>query len=60
MEISGQALTHSALAEFVNTLQDQEEIAEVKLQSTSENPYLADYAIAYQLSVRVNAPEGTR
>lgn len=60
MEISGQALTHSALAEFVNSLQDQEEIAEVKLQSTSENPYLADYAIAYQLSVRVNAPEGAR
>ncbi len=60
MEISGQALTHSALAEFVNTLQDQREIAEVKLQSTSENPYLSDYAIAYQLSVRVNAQEGAR
>lgn len=60
MEITGQALNHSALAIFVNDLQDQEEIIEVKLQSTSERPYLSDYAISYQLFVRVGAVKGGR
>lgn len=58
MEIAGQALSHSALADFVNTLQDQPEIIEVKLQSTSEKPYMTDYAISYQIFVRVGSLRG--
>lgn len=58
LEISGQALNHSALADFVSGLQDQEEIAEVKLQSTTEKPYLAGYAIFYQISVRLKSSAG--
>jgi len=58
MEITGQALNHSALAGFVKALQDQKEIAEVKLQNTSEKPYLSDYAISYQISVRVDSSAG--
>jgi len=61
MEINGQALSHSTLADFVNALQDQPEIAEVKLQSTTEGPYRSGLAIAFQLSVRVVvAEEGTK
>lgn len=58
MEISGQALSHSALADFVNGLQDQKEIVEVKLQSTTENKYMSGFAISYQISVRVGSSPG--
>lgn len=57
MTINGQALSHSALADFVNALQDQPEIREVKLQSTAEGPYRSGLAIAYELSVLVAAGE---
>lgn len=55
MEISGQALSHSALADFVNALQEERGIIEVKLQSTIEKPYLSGHAIFYEMAVRVHS-----
>lgn len=57
MEISGQALSHSNLADFVATLQEQQEIAEVKLQNAIEKPYLSGHAIFYQMTLRVTSAQ---
>ena len=57
MEIAGQALTHSALADFVTKLVSQSEVADVRLQSTSIKPFLSGQAIAYDLSVKIHKAE---
>lgn len=58
MEITGQALNHSALADFVMGLQAQKGVSEVKLQNTAQNPYMSGYAISYQISVKIGSSWG--
>jgi uncharacterized protein YoxC len=55
MEISGQALNHSALADLVERLLDQEEIDDVHIINTSTLHYPAGQVVAYNLVVIINA-----
>ncbi len=58
IEIRGQALTHSALAEFVSRLQAQSGISEVYLLHTGSRNYTTSQVIDYQLAVVVDSAEG--
>lgn len=57
IEIRGQALTHSALAEFVSRLLAQSGIANVYLLHTGSRSYSTSQVIDYQLAVVVNLDE---
>ncbi len=58
IEIRGQALTHSALAEFVRRLQVQPGIADVYLLNTGSRSYTTSQVIDYQLAAVVDSAEG--
>jgi Tfp pilus assembly protein PilN len=57
MEISGQALNHSALADLVKRLLAQQEIDDVHIINTSTLQYPAGQVVAYNLVVIINARE---
>ena len=57
MEISGQALNHSELADLVKRLLDQQEIQDVHIVNTSTLHYPAGQVIAYNLVVIVTSRE---
>lgn len=57
MEISGQALNHSELADLVKRLLDQQEIQDVHIVNTSTLHYPAGQVIAYNLVVIINSRE---
>lgn len=57
MEISGQALNHSELADLVKRLLDQQEIQDVHIGNTSTLQYPAGQVIVYNLVVIINSRE---
>ena len=57
LEISGQALSHSALAELVKRFLDQQEIEDVHIINTSTLQYPAGQVVAYNLVVLINPRE---
>ncbi len=54
MEISGQALSYSILANFVKNLVQQPEIADVKLIKTNLRNHLDDQVVEFKMAVLVN------
>lgn len=57
MDVKGQALDHSALADFVNMLHDQREVADVKIKNTRIMPFMKNKVIAFDLSIKVNTEQ---
>jgi len=57
LEISGQALNHSALANLVKRFLDQQEIEDVHIVNTSTLHYPAGQVVAYNLVVLINSRE---
>lgn len=57
MEISGQALNHSALAELVKRFLAQQDIEDVHIVNTSTLHYPAGQVVAYNLVVIINSQE---
>ena len=54
MEISGQALSYSILANFVKNLVQQPEIADVKLIQTNLSNFLDNQVVEFKMAVLVN------
>jgi len=57
LEISGQAVSHSALANLVKRLLDQQEIEDVHIVNTSTLHYPAGQVVAYHLLILINSRE---
>ena len=57
LEITGQALNHSALANLVKRFLDQQEIEDVHIINTSTMHYPAGQVVAYTLVVLINPLE---
>jgi Fimbrial assembly protein (PilN) len=54
MEISGQALDHSSLSEFISNLIKQPEITDVKVINTSLRSYTSSQVVEFKLVVIIN------
>ncbi len=57
MDIKGEALSHSALADFVKKLIEQPEIKDVQIQSTSTRRYAAGHVVEYSIAALINVEE---